>query len=194
MKANHLLDEYTYFSSKDSNTKHTLYFDENIHRSATLLQNSVFRLKIINGFGDCGVLAILFSILSGEPDIQKKIWENVYEFMCNFDKAFELKEPATEIFQIKYFRQALFHAKIYANATDGQKYSIMNDPGDFKGDDDIYEIKKVVELHTIKVNLTEQLTRTPKPNDKEAIKIQIANVNKEFNDIHLIFKKNYNEP
>ena len=28
MKANHLLDEYNCFSSKDSNTKHTLYFDE----------------------------------------------------------------------------------------------------------------------------------------------------------------------
>ena len=58
MKANHLLDECNYFSSKDINTKHTLYFDKNIHRPATLLQNSVFRLKIIDGFGDCGVLAI----------------------------------------------------------------------------------------------------------------------------------------
>ena len=73
MKTYHLLDEYNCFSSKDSNTKHTLYFDENIHRPATLLQNSVFGLKIIDGFGDCGVLAILFPILSGEPAIKKKI-------------------------------------------------------------------------------------------------------------------------
>ena len=121
MKANHLLDEYKCFSSDDKNTKntlnlkiinkHTLYFDENIHRPATLLQNSVFGLKIIDGFRDCGVLAILFSILSGEPDIQKKFGKNIYDFIRNFDKAFELEESITEIFQIKYFRQALFHRK-----------------------------------------------------------------------------------
>ena len=67
MKANNPLDEYNCFSSNDSNTKHTLYFDKNIHRPATLLQNSVFELKNIDGFGDCGVLAILCSILSGAP-------------------------------------------------------------------------------------------------------------------------------
>ena len=83
MKANHLLDEYNCFSSIGSNTKHTLYFDENIHRSATLLQNSVFEFKIIDGFGDCGILAILFSTLSGEPAIQKKIGKNVYYFIRN---------------------------------------------------------------------------------------------------------------
>ena len=73
MKANHLLDEYNCFSSNDSNTKHTLYFDENIHRLATLLQHSIFGLKIIDGFGDCGALVILFSILSGAPDLQEQI-------------------------------------------------------------------------------------------------------------------------
>ena len=62
---NHLLDEYNCFSSNDRNTKHTLYFDENIHRPATLLQNSVFGLNIIDSFGDCGVLATSLSILSG---------------------------------------------------------------------------------------------------------------------------------
>ena len=91
MKANNLLDDYNCFSSNDRNTKHTLHFDENIHRSATLLQNSVFGLKIIIGFGDCGVLAILFSILSGEPDIQKKIGENVYNSLCNCEKDFEIE-------------------------------------------------------------------------------------------------------
>ena len=91
MKANHLLDEYNYFSSNVGTTKHTLYFDENIHRPATLFQNVVFGLKIIDGFGECGVLAILFSILFGEPTIQQKIGENVYEFIRNFDKDFELK-------------------------------------------------------------------------------------------------------
>ena len=58
MKVNHLLDEYNCFSSNISNTKHTLYFDENLHRPAILLQNSVFGLKIIDDFGDCGVLSI----------------------------------------------------------------------------------------------------------------------------------------
>ena len=37
MKANHLFDEYNFFSSNVSNTKNTLYFDEYIHRPATLL-------------------------------------------------------------------------------------------------------------------------------------------------------------
>ena len=99
MKANHLLDKYNYFSSKDSNIKNTLYFGENIH--TTLLQNSVFELKIIHGFGGCGVLAILFSILSGGPTIQNEIGQNVNDHICSFDKAFELKESITEILQIK---------------------------------------------------------------------------------------------
>ena len=108
MKANHQLDEYNCFSSNDSNTKHTLYFDENIHRPASLFQNSVFGLKIIDGFGDCGVLAILFSLLSDTSGIQKKIGGKVYDFIRNFDKDFELKEPVPKIFQIKYFRRALY--------------------------------------------------------------------------------------
>ena len=110
-KTIYCLVEYKCFSSNDSNTKHTLYFDENIHRPATLLQNSVFGLKIIDGFGDCGVLTRLFSILSGGPAIQKKIGKNLYDFIRNFDKDFKLKEPVTEVFQIKYFCQALIHAK-----------------------------------------------------------------------------------
>ena len=36
MKAKNLLKEYKCFSKNDDNTKHTLYFDENIHRPATL--------------------------------------------------------------------------------------------------------------------------------------------------------------
>ena len=89
MKANHLLDEYNCFSSNDRNKKHTLYFDESIHRPATLLQNSIFGLKIIDGLGDCGVLAIMFSILSGAPATQKKIGEKVHNFVSNFDKDFK---------------------------------------------------------------------------------------------------------
>ena len=171
MKANQLLDEYNCFSSNISNTKHTLYFDKNIHRPAILLQNSVFGLKIIDGFGDCGVLAILFSILSGGSTIQKKNGENVYDSIHNFDKDFKLKEPVIGIFQIKYFRQALFHAKIYANSTDDQKYSNMIDLSDFIGNNNIYKMKdKIVKLHNNKNDVEKQLIRTPKPNDKEQIK------------------------
>ena len=64
-------------------------FDEIIHRPATLLQNSVFGLKLINGFGYCGVLATLISILSDEPDTQIKIAKNVYDFLRNCDKDFD---------------------------------------------------------------------------------------------------------
>ena len=67
-----------------------------MHRPVTLLQNSL-GLKIIDGVGDCGVLAILFSILSGGSTIQKKIGQNVYDCIRNFDKAFQLKEPVTEM-------------------------------------------------------------------------------------------------
>ena len=135
MKANHLLNEYNCYSSKDSNTKDTLYIDENIHRPATLLQTSVFGLKIIDGFGDCGVLAILFFILSGGR--------------------FLIERTNFVIFQIKYFRQTLFHAEIYATASDGQKNSNMNDLSDFIGENNIYKLKeKIVKLSVITVNLT----------------------------------------
>ena len=159
MKTNYLLDEYNCFSSNDSNTKHKLYFDENLHTPATLIQNSVFPLKIIDNFGDGGILAILFSKLSGGPDIQKKIEGCIYDFLRNCDKAFELKEPITEIFQIKYFCQALFHAKIYANASYSQKYSNMSDLSDFKGENNISKMKdRRFELWTTKINLDKQLT------------------------------------
>ena len=150
MKSNHLLDEYNCVSSNDSNTKHTLYFDENLHRPAKLLQNSVFGLKIIYGFSDCGVLEILFSILSGKPTTQKKIGQNVYDFISNFDKDFKLKEPVPEMFQIKYFRLALFHAKVFVNNTNNQKSSNMIDLSDFIGNNNIYKIKdKIVAITSI---------------------------------------------
>ena len=79
---------------------------------------------------------------------QKKIGQNVYDFISNFDKDFKLIEPVTEIFQIKYFHQALFCAKIYANETDNQKYSNMIDVSDFIANNDIFEMKdKIVKLH-----------------------------------------------
>ena len=59
MKSNHILDKYNYFSSKDNNIDHTLFFDENKLSPATLLQNSVFALKMIDGIRDCVILAIL---------------------------------------------------------------------------------------------------------------------------------------
>ena len=125
---------------------------------------------IIDGFGDYGILTILFSILFGKPATQKKIWQNVYDFISNFDKDFKLDEPVTEIFQIKYFRQALFHAKICANETDNQKSSNMIDLSDFIGDNDIYKMKdKIVKLHHNKNDRGNELKRTPKPNDNEAI-------------------------
>ena len=109
--------------------------------------------------------------MSGGPTIQKKIGKKVYDFTRNFDNDFKLKEPVTERFQIKYFLQALFHAKICANASDDQKYSNIGDLSDFLRDNDIYQMKdKVVELHHCKNDLENELKRTPKPNDKEAIK------------------------
>ena len=117
----------------------------------------------------------------------------VYDFISNFDKDFKLNAPVTEKFQIKYFRQVLFHAKIYANETDNQKSSNMIDLSDFIGDNDIYRMKeKIVKLHHYKNDQGNELKRTPKPNDKEAIKKRLVPINKEYHDIHATFQKNYN--
>ena len=75
--------------------------------------------------------------MSGKPGIQKKIGQYVSDFIRNFEKDFKLKEPVTEIFQIKYFCRALFHAKIYEDETHNQKYSNMSYLSDFIGDNDI---------------------------------------------------------
>ena len=191
MKANHLLDEYKCFFTK---TMHTLYFDENIHRPATLLQNSVFGLKIIDGFGDCGVLAILFSILSGATATRTKIAENVYKFIRKFEKTFTLKELVAEIFQIKYLRQALFHAKLYKNLSDKQKTSNMFDLSDFIDDDDIFAMRdKIVKLLEQKQKLEDELKRTPKKQDKETIKKRLAPINKELHHSYPTYEKKYND-
>ena len=79
--------------------------------------------------------------MSGVPATQKKIGQNIYNFISNFDKDFKLKEPVPEIFQIKYFRQALFYAKIYAKSTDIQQTSNMTDLSDFISENDIFAMK-----------------------------------------------------
>ena len=63
----------------------------------------------------------------------------------------------TEIFQIKYFHQALFHAKKFANETDDQNYCNMSDCEGFMYENEIYEMRdKIIELsklkHTRKMN------------------------------------------
>ena len=86
--------------------------------------------------------------------LRRKLGEYIYEFIRNFDKDFKLKEPVTEIFQTKYFCQALFYAKIYENESDNQKSSNMIDLSDFIGNNDIYEMKdKIVKLHCNKNDL-----------------------------------------
>ena len=67
-------------------TQNTHFFDENIHWPSILLQNSVFGLKIIDGFGDCGVLAILLSTLSSDTKIQEEIRNYKLQFIHKFDK------------------------------------------------------------------------------------------------------------
>ena len=67
----------------------------------------------------------------------------------------------------------------------------MIDMSDFIGDNDIYEMKdKVIKLYNNKNDLENELKRTPKPNGKEAIKKQLAPINKEYHDIHSTFQKN----
>ena len=132
---------------------------------------------------------MLFSILSGGSTIQKQIGENVYNFIRNFDKAFELKEPVTKMFQIKCFRQAFFHGKIFVNVSDNQNNSNMNDLGNFRGENNIYKMKdKVVKLSVITFNLTKQVKRTPKFNDKQPMKQQLEQSKKVLNDVLPIFK------
>ena len=50
----------------------------------------------------------------------------------------------------------------------------------------------VDELHHNKNDLENELKRTPKQHDKEAIKKQLTPINKEYHDIHPTFQKYYN--
>ena len=52
---------------------------------------------------------------------------------------------------------------------------------------------KVVKLYNNKNDLEKHLAKIPKPNDKEQIKKQLAQINKEYHDIRPIFQKNYNK-
>ena len=70
----------------------------------------------------------------------------------------------------------------------------MIDLSDFIGDNDIYKMKhKIIKLRNNQNDLVRQLASTPKPNDKEAIKKQLASINKEYHNIYAIFQKNHNK-
>ena len=66
----------------------------------------------------------------------------------------------------------------------------MIDLSDFIGDNDIYAMKdKIFELLENEYNLENILERTPKQNDKEALKKQLATINKDYYEIHPVLQK-----
>ena len=61
-----------------SSCKHSLFFDGNLGRPISVLQNSYFGLKTVLGHGDCGFLSILYAILSiSNCDDEDKFYENI---------------------------------------------------------------------------------------------------------------------
>ena len=59
---------------------HDLFFDENLGSASTLFQNSIFGIKNVDGFGDCGILSIVLPILSSSVYIQNEIYNKMHEY------------------------------------------------------------------------------------------------------------------
>ena len=62
----------------------------------------------------------------------QKITKNISTLFEKFGKKIKLDNP-DDIYQIKYFREAFYHAKFEANETEIQVMSNMNDLNDFIG-------------------------------------------------------------
>ena len=108
---------------KSSSTcKHDLFFDENLGNPSTLFQNSIFGIRPVEGFGDCGILSILLPILSSKESIQKEIYKNMHEF--HKEKDGSTKDiPMEDFFTVKGIRSFLFYAKM--NAEKNQDFDFM---------------------------------------------------------------------
>ena len=60
---------------------HPIGFDSNSSKPSSIAQNSVFGIRTIDGFGDCGYLSVLFGLLSFNDDFTKKITETINKYI-----------------------------------------------------------------------------------------------------------------
>jgi len=123
------------FVSCDLSSKsveHPLFFDNNINKPSSILQNRVFGLRGIEGFGDCGFLCIYYGIISSP--IRNEIISNIIAYINeknqNLPSIFSMQDIRKSIrstrsslnivgekkkeedFSIAILREALFLARI----------------------------------------------------------------------------------
>ena len=95
--------------------RHNQFFDENIGRPSTLLQNCILGIKNVVGCGDCGVLSILLPILSATIGIREKIYREMNTVYKAYDYGYQGGLEMHEIFSIKGIRTILCYAKLHSN-------------------------------------------------------------------------------
>ena len=99
-------------------TSHNLFFDKNIARPSTLLQNCILGIKNVIGCGDCGVLSLLLPILSASDNLWQKIYEEMNTVCKGYDYGNQDGLKMHEIFSIKGIQTVLCYAKMHSNRID----------------------------------------------------------------------------
>ena len=108
-------------TNAETTCNHPLFFDGNSGVTSSCLQNKYFGLKNIDGFGDCGYLGIMFSIMSAERQVYNRIYENLVKYRNNQYKTNPLLQPVSQKnidvkeLNIELLREVLFLSKIDMN-------------------------------------------------------------------------------
>lgn len=110
------------FANKDICNVHQLAFTSNSGKPASLLCNRLFGIRNVDGHGDCGVLSILFALLSSNSDLLERITLSIQTYIDNNVKAKSLF--TNKIFlSVTGIRELLFFAKI----DDNNPYKAISD-------------------------------------------------------------------
>ena len=104
-------------------------FDDNNGKPSSLLQNSLFDIKCVDAFGDCGFLSVILPILSSKiaaDNIHSSIIEYVLE------KSDKKSHPLKEFFTVKGLRKLLFLVKMnYDDLPENFQMSNIEDLKDY---------------------------------------------------------------
>ena len=110
---------------------HNLFWDENIGRPSTLLQNCTLGIKNVYGFGDCGVLSLLLPMLSAPVHLQNEIYHAMNTVYKSYDHGNHDGLRKKELFSIKGIRSVLCYAKLHSNRLeeeyDFDEYTILSE-------------------------------------------------------------------
>ena len=131
-KMNQIQKNFVTCNLSSMSVEHPLFFDNNINKPSSILQNRVFGLRGIEGFGDCGFLCIYYGIISSP--VRKEIISNITNYVNekneNLPSLFSMqslrkslratrsstgivgKKKKEEDFSIAVLREALFLARI----------------------------------------------------------------------------------